>query len=229
MDPLTTAAASWGLGKLTSWLSPSRSGGAMRKTDQAKTVLDGYKARYDDFARGGQEAVDRFTPQLDGAIEDYRNYLSQDPRDDPSLQYDLAQQNEGLNMDARRAASRVARELRGDDSDSMGATAGALTAIEDRRLSGEAAARAEITKQNLLQREARKRAQVQLLAEQVARGQGQLMTGLSGGQGISSANLQIALGREGQALQQDGASLAGWQGLAAEIARGYGGQGKKAV
>lgn len=221
MDPLTSAAVAWAGGRIASWLTPSRYGSARRQSQQAENTLNTYRQKYDEVARGGADTIASYSPRLDTAINDYSTFLSQDPRSDPSLQYDLAQQNEGLNMDARRAAARVARELRGDDSASMGATAGALTAIEDRRLSGEAAARAEITKQNLLQREARKRAQVQLLAEQVARGQGEFMTGLSGGQGISSANLQIALGREGQALQQDGATLAGWQGLAAELARAY--------
>lgn len=223
MDPLTSAAVSWGAGKIAGLLTPSRGGQARRRTEQAQAQLDGYRTSYDGLTRQGRETLDGYTPRLNTAVDDYQSYLDNPYGSDSQDAATLANETEGLNMDARRAAARVARSLP-LDSEASGATAGALTAIEDRNLSGTAAARARITEANLMKRERGKQAIVSLLADQVARGRGDFLTGLQGGQGISSGNLQAALNQENQALQQDGAAMQGWQQLAAELARGSGGK-----
>jgi hypothetical protein len=224
MAPLLSAAASYGAGKLASWLTPSKSGQARKATESAATTLDGYRGGWDGLTRQGQATLEGYSPQLDEAVADYSNYLKTDYGNSDLDQAELAAQTEGINQDAQRAAARIARQTP-TDSVGSGALIGAQTSIEDRRLAGVAGARAKIASDNILRQEQRKRAQIELLAQQIARGQGQLGAGLSGGQGIAAQLLQLRGGQEANALNQDAATLQGWQELARQIAMGAGAGG----
>lgn len=218
MDPFSAYAASWAAGKLTSALSPRKSGAAQGRTDATLGQLGGYERSYQDLANRGRDSMSLYSPQLDTAVGDYTDYLKRDYGTDAQDATDIARATEGVSMDARRAGARVARSLP-MDSEATGAQAGAQTAIEDRRLADTAQVRARVMDERIKRREQSKAALVDLLARQVMQGQSQRTTGLGAGAGITGQRLQVDLGREGQATQMDAGQDQGWQALIGEIAR----------